>query len=87
MAERARIDREAVFAGTQRLRDVLCDVVLSSKQTGKVDGFLDRHQVAIVSATKLNSAGPQFPIVVSSVVQPVKYLHCLIAANRSEREQ
>ena len=62
-------------------------MVFSSKQAGKVDGFLDRHQIAIVSATKLNSAGPQFPIVMSSVVPPVKYLHCLIAANRSEREQ
>jgi hypothetical protein len=62
-------------------------VIFSSKQAGKVDGFLYRHQIAIVSATKLNSAGPQFPIVMSSVVPLVKYLHCLITANRSEREQ
>jgi hypothetical protein len=34
-------------------------VVFSSKQAGKVDGFLYRHQIAIVSATKFNSAGPQ----------------------------
>ncbi len=66
---------------------LLCEVVFSSKQAGKVDGFLYRHQIAIVSPTKLNSAGSEFPIVMSSVVPPVKYLHCLIAANRSEREQ
>src|ERR1044071_8266074 len=69
------------------LRSVLCEVVFSSKQAGKVDGFLYRHQIAIVTATKLNSAGPQFPIVMSSIVSLVKYLHCLITANRSEREQ
>ena len=62
-------------------------MVFSSKQAGKVDGFLYRHQIASVSATKLNSARAQFPVVMSSVVPLVKYLHCFIAANRGEREQ
>ena len=65
----------------------MCEVVFSSKQAGKVDGFLYRHQIAIVSATKPNSAGPQFPVVMPAVGPPVKYLHCLITANRREREQ
>ena len=65
----------------------MCEVVFSSKQASKVDGFLYRHQIALVAPTKFDSAGPQFPIVMSSVVPPVKYLHGLIAANRSEREQ
>jgi hypothetical protein len=72
---------------TRGTKSVLCEVIFSSKQAGKVDGFLYRHEIAIVSTTKLNSAGPQFPVVMSSVVPPVKYLHCLITANRSEREQ
>ena len=35
----------------------LCDVVFPSKQAGKVDGFLNRHQIAVVSAVEPNSAG------------------------------
>jgi len=72
---------------SRKLKGVLCDVVFSSKHPGKVDGFLDRHQIAIISARKLNSACPQFPVVVSFEFTPVKYLYCLIAANSRKREQ
>ncbi|HEX3253030.1 MAG TPA: hypothetical protein VHS05_26550 [Pyrinomonadaceae bacterium] len=69
------------------LRGVLCDVVFPSKHASKVDGFLDRHQIAIVAAPKFNSARSQFPVVMSFVFPLVKYLYRLIAANRGEREQ
>jgi hypothetical protein len=62
-------------------------VVFSSKHAGKVDRFLDRHQVVIVSATKFNSARSQFPVVMPFVFPLVKYLYGLIPANRGEREQ
>jgi hypothetical protein len=65
----------------------LCDVVFSSKYAGKVDGFLDRHQNGIVSATKFNSPRSQLPVVMSFVFPLIKYLYCLIPANRGEREQ
>ena len=59
----------------------LFEVIFPSEQTGQVDGFLNRHQIVIVSTTKLNSARPQFPVIMSFVFTLVKYLHCLIAAN------
>jgi hypothetical protein len=62
-------------------------VVFPSKQARKIYGFLDGHQIAIVSATKFNSARSQFPVVMSFVFPLVKYLHRLITAHRREREQ
>src|SRR5688500_2701142 len=66
---------------------VLCDVVFPSKQAGKVDGFLDRHQIAVVSAVEPNSAGAKFPVVMSVVTPLVEYFHSLITTNCREREQ
>jgi hypothetical protein len=65
----------------------LCDVVFSSKHARQVDGFLDRHQIAIVSTPKFNPARSQFPVVMSFVFPPIKYLYRLIAANRGERKE
>ena len=66
---------------------MLCDVVFPSKQVGKVDGFLDRHQIAVVSAVEPNSAGPKFPVVMSFVTPLVEYFHSVITTNCSKREQ
>src|SRR6185369_6447079 len=70
-----------------RGQESLCDVVFPSKQAGKVDGFLDRHQIAVVSAVEPNSAGAKFPVVMSFVTSLVKYFHSLITTNRRKREQ
>src|SRR6476619_5865245 len=66
---------------------VLCDVVFPSKQAGKVDGFLDRHQIGVVSAVEPNSAGAKFPVVMSFVTPLVEYFHSLITTNCSKREE
>src|SRR5687767_7379259 len=66
---------------------VLCDIVVASKQDGKVDGFLDRHEMTLVSTVESNSAGAKFPVVMSFVTPLVEYLHSLISTDCSEREQ
>ena len=65
----------------------MCDVVFPSKQASQVDGFLDRHQIAVVSAVELNSAGAKFPVVMSFVTPLVEYFYSLITTNCREREQ
>jgi hypothetical protein len=42
---------------------VMCN---SQKQAGKVDGFVDRHQIAVVFAVGPNSAGAKFPVLLCS---------------------
>ena len=66
---------------------LLFDVVFPSKQAGKVDGLLNRHQIAVVSAVEPNPAGAKFPVVMSFVTPLVEYFHSLITTNRSKREQ
>src|SRR6185503_15982329 len=66
---------------------VLCDIVFPAKRAGKVDGFLDRHQIAVVSAGELNSAGAKFPVIMSFVTPLVEYFHSLITTNCNKREQ
>ena len=65
----------------------LRDVVFPSKEARKVDGFLDRHQIAVVSGGEPNSAGAKFPVVMSFVTPLVEYFHGLITTNCSKREQ
>ena len=65
----------------------MCDVVFPSKQAGEVDGFLDRHKIAVVSTVEPNSAGAKFPVVMSFVTPLVEYFHSLITTNCSKREQ
>jgi hypothetical protein len=65
----------------------LCDIVFPSKQAGKVDRFLDRYQIAVVSAVEPNSAGAKFPVVMSFVTPLVENFHSLITTNCSKREQ
>ena len=78
---------DVVYRGSGRSGVVLGDVVFPSKQAGKVDGFLDRHQIAVVSALEPNSAGAKFPVVMSFVTPLVEYLHGLITTNSRERKQ
>jgi hypothetical protein len=48
-------------------------VVFPSKQAGKVNGFLDRQQIAVVSVVEPNSAGAKFPVVMFFVTPLIEY--------------
>jgi len=53
---------------------VLCDEVFPSKEAGKVEGFLDRHQIAVVSAVEPNSFLPIVESITSSLGRHSSYL-------------